>query len=83
MGTESCCRGGYRLIMILYALVCALWLGLNFWMMPWHALQVGQVRPAPLNCSFSQALSCSEISQQIGELSQPWIPDIHPPHHNC
>ena len=29
--------------MILYAVVCALWMVLNFWMMPWHALQVGQV----------------------------------------
>ncbi|KAK9901983.1 hypothetical protein WJX75_000204 [Coccomyxa subellipsoidea] len=36
-------RGAYRLIMILYSLVVGLWLGLNFWMMPWHALQVGQV----------------------------------------
>ena len=31
--------------MILYAVVCALWMVLNFWMMPWHALQVGQVSP--------------------------------------
>jgi hypothetical protein len=30
--------------MILYSLVVGLWLGLNFWMMPWHALQVGQAR---------------------------------------
>ena len=30
--------------MILYAAVCGLWLPLNFWMMPWHAMQVGQVR---------------------------------------
>ena len=29
--------------MILYAAVCGLWMVLNFWMMPWHALQVGQV----------------------------------------
>ena len=48
------CRGTYRLIMILYALVCGLWMALNFWMMPWHALQVGQVSPAPLGQS-----SCS------------------------
>lgn len=38
-----CCRGAYRLIMILYAAVCSLWMVVNFWMMPWHALQVGQV----------------------------------------
>lgn len=31
--------------MILYAVVCGLWIPLNFWMMPWHALQVGQVCP--------------------------------------
>lgn len=35
-------RGAYRLIMILYALLLAVWIALNFWMMPWHALQVGQ-----------------------------------------
>lgn len=40
-----CCRGAYRLIIILYAVVCGLWIPLNFWMMPWHALQVGQVCP--------------------------------------
>ena len=34
--------------MILYALVCGLWMALNFWMMPWHALQVGQVSAGPL-----------------------------------
>ncbi|BDA48190.1 probable solute carrier family 43 member 3 at N-terminal half [Coccomyxa sp. Obi] len=36
-------RGAYRLIMIMYSLVVGIWLGLSFWMMPWHALQVGQV----------------------------------------
>lgn len=29
----------------LYAAACGLWIPLNFWMMPWHALQVGQVTP--------------------------------------
>lgn len=37
-------RGAYRLIMILYALFCGLWIPVNFLMMPWHAVQVGQVR---------------------------------------
>lgn len=32
--------------MIMYSLVVGIWLGLNFWMMPWHALQVGQARPS-------------------------------------
>ena len=43
-GSVSCaCRTDYRLIMGLYALVLGVWIPLNFWMMPWHALRIGQV----------------------------------------
>ncbi len=38
-------RAAYRLIMLLYAAFIGLWLPLNFWMMPWHTLRVGQARP--------------------------------------
>ena len=29
--------------MLLYAVFIGLWVPLNFWMMPWHTLRVGQV----------------------------------------
>ena len=31
--------------MLLYAVFIGLWVPLNFWMMPWHTLRVGQVPP--------------------------------------
>ena len=45
---EGCteCRVAYRLIMLLYAAFIGLWVPLNFWMMPWHTLRVGQVLPS-------------------------------------
>ena len=46
--TPAACRVAYRLIMLLYAVFIGLWLPLNFWMMPWHTLRVGQARPQTL-----------------------------------
>ena len=46
--TPVACRVAYRLIMLLYAVFIGLWLPLNFWMMPWHTLRVGQARPQTL-----------------------------------
>ena len=36
-------RAAFRNILIIYSAVCALWIPANFWMMPWHALQIGEV----------------------------------------
>lgn len=36
-------RVAYRNILIVYAAICGLWIPINFWMMPWHALQIGQI----------------------------------------
>ena len=44
------CRVAYRLIMLLYAAFIGLWVPLNFWMMPWHTLRVGQV-PLGMLCA--------------------------------
>ena len=46
--TPAARRVAYRLIMLLYAVFIGLWLPLNFWMMPWHTLRVGQARPQTL-----------------------------------
>lgn len=43
MKISACCRLAYRNILIVYAAICALWIPINFWMMPWHAIQIGQV----------------------------------------
>lgn len=41
------CRADFRLMMILYAVVCFMWIPLNLWMMPWHSLHIGQVSNHP------------------------------------
>jgi hypothetical protein len=49
--------------MILYAVVLALWIPLNFWMMPWHALHVGQVRMAPAALCLFCATATESLQQ--------------------
>ena len=51
--------------MILYAVVCGLWMVLNFWMMPWHALQVGQVSFTTC-CLPSGVPVCGELGEPDG-----------------
>ena len=68
-GADSClrvgCRKAFRNILIVYASVCSLWIPLNFWVMPWHALHIGQVQPRAC-CADSELcliVSCSCLLQ--------------------
>ena len=51
-------RRAHQLCLLVYMAFIGLWLLVNFWMMPWRALQVGQVRPAPAcyPCLWQRAL---------------------------
>ena len=58
------CRKDYRGTLVVYAFVCALWLPLNLWMMPWNALAIGDVRattccpiPRPPQCFWPTLLA--------------------------
>lgn len=47
----NCRRRSFQTIMFTYAGICGLWIPLNFWMMPWRPIAIGQVCwPNSLSC---------------------------------
>ena len=60
-------RVAFRNILIVYAAICGLWIPINFWMMPWHALQIGQVSywSGPSSTMPDQSFCVSTCSMQL------------------
>lgn len=64
-------RNDYQLIMGLYAAVLGLWIPLNFWMMPWHALRIGQVRPCLFAARIDDPDACPFRSANLDCVNHP------------
>ena len=72
------CRKDYRGTLIVYAFVCALWLPLNLWMMPWNALAIGDVSAStcgptswPPQCLWPNLLAIRRLSPATLAMQKP------------
>ena len=72
------CRKDYRGTLIVYAFVCALWLPLNLWMMPWNALAIGDVSAStcgptswPPQCLWPNLLAVRRLSPATLAVQKP------------
>ena len=60
------CRHAFRLMMILYAMFCILWIPLNLWMMPWHSLHIGQASNLLWLLCDSYTFADPQLAEKLG-----------------
>ncbi|KAK9804317.1 hypothetical protein WJX72_006375 [[Myrmecia] bisecta] len=61
-------RNAYRGTLLVYAGFCAIWIPLNFWMMPWHALQIGQMYVWTKSWRF-KAVNRADVERKVSTIN--------------